>query len=385
MLPQELVDIIVGIVDVGDVASLKAFSLVSLSFCAATQPILFRSLTLKGHVRPSNYAAASRLFNESPHIGAYVKELTMELPLATYLEGRKGIPAVLAKLTAVRRCIIDGGIDYKWDSLCDATLLEFVSRQPLQYLRLRAVKEIPPSWVKSFVASVPKLSFSLVTLRSDCSPDPALPSMPITELVLDKGTTDVSDLFAAQGYAIPLHRLTFHDGYPLVAAAAPTLHHLRIGTPSISARGLEWQSVTSLPSLISFDIEVGFEDRTEAWVRDALTSIMRAKVPAGSGSRFRHLEEIVITYLPMWEYTPPGEAYGHFLEHIDTAISSLVPHPRLRWRLRFVGTGREERFLDLATFIVGQMPLLDALDRLTFETYEPSKWNDEFLEIGGRD
>ncbi|KAJ6454124.1 hypothetical protein C8R45DRAFT_627465 [Mycena sanguinolenta] len=377
MLPQELVDTIVAIVDVDDKRTLKALALVPSTWCAATQPILFRSLTLKGRIHPSNYMKASKLLTGSLHLGTYVKELTLELPLPSYLEGRTAVAVVLAMLTAVRRFIVDGGDKYPWDDFCDTSLVEFVSRQPLEFLRFRAIRDIPLSVFISSISPVSALSCSSVTLRdiTDAVPGQTCRSS-ITDLVLDQGTQDISRLLSPPGYSLPLRRLTVRDGLSLIPPAARTLYYLRIGAPT-DTPSLDWTTAFTFPSLISFEIETVFEDCPEAWMRDSITAILRSKAQGGQESRY--LEEIVITYLPIWEHTFPGDLYTVFLGQLDDALSSHIPHPRLRWRLRFVGTGREDRFATLVGFITAQMPVMDALGRLNFETYEPNKWTDEFL------
>ncbi|KAF7369584.1 hypothetical protein MVEN_00289100 [Mycena venus] len=386
-LPQELVHIIVGLVDATDICSLRAFALVSPSFRVASQLILFRALTLKGHVRPGNYLAASRLLTRSPHIGAYVREVTIELPLATYDNAIKGIPTALATLTAVQRCIIDGGTgdQFVWNYLLCEAIVEFVSRQPLRYLHLCAVKAIPlPAFIQ-LATSSPALFFSSVALQDTTAqnPPPARLLL-ITELSLDNGTGDISTLLSHEGHAPPLRHLSVHYGLatlPLIIGAARSLEYMRFGSP---ATEIDPISIPPLPSLRSFEIEVDFDQHAAPWVRDALAAILRSKLnpPGGAvlASPSCPLEEITITYLPVWESPPPSSsAYIEFLAQLDRTLSSLARTPRLRWRLRFVGTGREVRFARLVGFIAEHMPQMDALDRLVFETYEPKKWNGEFL------
>ncbi|KAJ7346370.1 hypothetical protein DFH08DRAFT_961802 [Mycena albidolilacea] len=282
LLPQEIADIILGMVDAED--SLKACALVYRSLCAATPRILFRSLKLKGHGRLSNYTAASKLFGRSSHIGAYVKDMKIDLPVGAYSDANKAIlTAVLAKLTAVRRCKIDGGTKYMWESLCDKALVAFLSWRPLQSLSLRAIKRIPLLVLAPFVASVPVLSFTYVTLQDNSSGAPPVtnPSS-LTDLVLDKGTEDIiTCLFSSSpARALPLQRLSVRDAscLPLIAAAAPTLRYLRIGSPVTKTDPLlSLESIPSLPSLRSFELEGDSDFADPAWVRDTITSILHCK------------------------------------------------------------------------------------------------------------
>jgi hypothetical protein len=162
-----------------------------------------------------------------------------------------------------------------------------------------------------------------------------------------------------------------------------TLRYLRIGSPVTKTDPLlSLESIPSLPSLRSFELEGDSDFADPAWVRDAITSILCCK-PRDHNSNFesasRPLEEIVITYLPAWKYARPRFIYGDFLAEMDRTLSSHVSVPRLRWRLRFVGGGREDRFARLVDLIGAWLPRLGAADPLCFESYEPRHWNDEFL------
>jgi hypothetical protein len=227
-----------------------------------------------------------------------------------------------------------------------------------------------------------------VTLRDTSSGAPPVtnPSS-LTDLVLDKGTEEIiTCLFSSSpARALPLQRLSVRDAscLPLIVAAAPTLRYLRIGSPATkTVPVLSPESIPSLPSLRSFELEGDSDFADPTWLRETVTSILRCKPPGESSdseSASRPLEEIVITYLPAWKYTRPGFVYGNFLAEMDRTLSSHVPVPQLRWRLRFVGGGREDRFARLVDFIGPQMPRLDVAGRLAFESYEPRHWTDEFL------
>ncbi|KAK7058167.1 hypothetical protein R3P38DRAFT_2844642 [Favolaschia claudopus] len=64
--------------------------------------------------------------------------------------------------------------------------------------------------------------------------------------------------------------------------------------------------------------------------------------------------------------------------HLLQKQRQSVNHPP-PWRFRFVGTRREEYFDNIVAFINEQMPNLEALEVLIFDTYEPQKWEEEFL------
>ncbi|KAJ6592567.1 hypothetical protein B0H19DRAFT_1088045 [Mycena capillaripes] len=385
-IPQELVDSIVRMVDPADHSTLKACALTSSSLCSASQQILLRFLTLKGHIYPSNYVEASTLFMESPHLGAYVTDVKIELPSeGTYAAAMVGLPRVLEKLTRVRRCIVEGGTGSAGHKLAfSPDLVGFVSRQPLEFLSVRAVRGISPTVFKSFLISVPALSFCDVELLDyfyDDGDDPS-PTPAVTDLVLDKGTNDILEALTPPenaAYTSSLRRLSIRFGtdLPSLVAATRNLQHIRIGSPITSeTQGPtpRLNSLPPLPFLTSFELELDYGDHSAEWVNDAISAILRAK----DGPESLHLKEITITYHPMWEWSYPDDDYAAFLTRLDERLSSHSSCPRLQWRFRFVGVGREERFDLLNAFTEQHMTRLDAMGHLIFETYEPH-WRDEFL------
>ncbi|KAJ7441330.1 hypothetical protein B0H11DRAFT_2096546 [Mycena galericulata] len=388
MLPQELVDTIVGLLDATDTHSLKACALVSPSLCCACQAVLFRSITLKGRkgdMYPSNYNAAGTLFTKSSHIGAYVRELKIELPLGLATrEEAMAISQVLTNLTEVRRCVFEGGASTTWDKLgFGAAILDFLFRQPLKYFCIRAVTGIPLVAFMHLFASAPALSFSDVDVCGITDVSEALTDPPsVTELVLDRGTQWISDLLSTPEYALHTRELRrvsvrYGLGLPLLIATAPTLYHIRVGSPAMTTDDCS-QSLPPLPSLRSFEIESAFKARTAPWVSDTINAILASRSISGTDEDAPRLEQLTITYRPAWDWTIPGGPYALFLEALDRQVTNHGPSLRLRWRLRFVGVGREDRFEMLRAFIELHMPQLNTMDRLSFETYEPN-WRDEFL------
>ncbi|KAJ7744736.1 hypothetical protein DFH07DRAFT_942957, partial [Mycena maculata] len=306
MLPQELVNTIVGIIDCTDIDTLKSCALACSSLCSATQPILFRSLTLRGGIPPdpANYAAVTTLLTESPHIGAYITDLILQLPSeATYLAGAEDLPKILAKLARVRRCIIKGGEGCTWyklgPALCSA-LLDFVSRQPLDSLRVRSVT-CPQLAFRHLVDSAPDLSFKWVDVSiTNTHWAPARPASPmITSLALDQGTETISHLLSRPDYApyvASLRRVSLRDGLgmPLVNATARTLEHIRLGRPvSTHSDPLPpLPPLPILPSLRAFEIEVDFDASTAPWVSDTIVDVLRSKTRR-PGAGWRPLEQLI--------------------------------------------------------------------------------------------
>ncbi|KAJ7116542.1 hypothetical protein C8R44DRAFT_739244 [Mycena epipterygia] len=391
MLPQELVDIMVDMVGDTDIVTLKACALASASLCSASQPILFRSLTLKSLPNPSNYVAASTLLTKSPHIGKYITNVKIGLPSSGTTPAEiEAISRVVAKLTKVRRCIITGeGAGRDWDALGStlcSDLLDFVSQQTLESLSVCLVKQISPAALICFASSAPTLSFSSVSMRDSIHTSSFVHPPSVNDLVLDEYTQDISDKLSLPEYAAytaDLRRISVRYGPStlIVHHTAHTLQHIRIGAavskfilgpsqPSV----FRLRSLPPLPSLLSFDIQVKFDERIAEWVSDTITAILDSKkIP-----KCCNLEEVAITYLPEWYWTLPGDSYAAFLTALDGWISAFTPCPRLQWRIRFVGTEREKHFALLTVFISDHMPRLHSLDRLVFDTYEPD-WNGGFV------
>ncbi|KAF7369553.1 hypothetical protein MVEN_00285300 [Mycena venus] len=182
----------------------------------------------------------------------------------------------------------------------------------------------------------------------------------MTELGLDKGIEHISTLFSHEDHVPPLRRLSVLNGpasLPLIIGAVRTLEHIRFGSPSAQTGPI---SIPHLLSLCSFEIEADFlRDRIAPWVRDGFTTLIHAELyPPGGNimpSSSRPLEEAIITYLFMRQASSILSPYAEYLAQLGRTLSSLARTPRMPWWLSFV-----------------RRPLV-------FETYEPKKWNDEFL------
>ncbi|KAF7293094.1 hypothetical protein MIND_01208800 [Mycena indigotica] len=87
-LPQELVDIIVEDIGSDDRPSLKACSLISRSFCAPAQKLLFQSFRLLPSLyRSLSLATLDELQARSPHISNHVRRLTIHCTSSRLGEG----------------------------------------------------------------------------------------------------------------------------------------------------------------------------------------------------------------------------------------------------------------------------------------------------------
>ncbi|KAJ7453795.1 hypothetical protein FB451DRAFT_1373679 [Mycena latifolia] len=94
-------------------------------------------------------------------------------------------------------------------------------------------------------------------------------------------------------------------------------------------------------------------------------------------SHSSNVEEITLTYRPSWSTERPDEKYASPRAQMEQLVLHRQPHPHLRWRIRFVGARREERFIVLSDFIKQKMPRLQEMGLLAFETYKPD-WSGGF-------
>ncbi|KAJ6526520.1 hypothetical protein DFH09DRAFT_1285909 [Mycena vulgaris] len=231
----------------------------------------------------------------------------------------------LGRTSALRRCVIEGGERVDWSQLGVRLGVELV--QFLLASRCSLCLHIPPSLV---------------------------------DLVLDAGTGSVSELLVD-----PEH--------------------------SAHTRDLRRISTWIPPALLSFEIELEFSDRAESWVSDTILAILASKRPSSSPSSPpsstpsdsdpapHPLRELTITYLPQWSYSPAGSEYADCLTALDGWLAAHRTVPHLRWRIRFVGVGRAERFARLREFIEEHLPRLAVMQRVDFETYEPPSWEGGFM------
>ncbi|KAF8192692.1 hypothetical protein K438DRAFT_1829508 [Mycena galopus ATCC 62051] len=239
-LPQELVNAIIAELEVGDLETLRAYSLVGPRFRVPSQQILLHSITLSGWLKdvsqPENYGAARILLEESPHVATYVTGL--KLRLRTPLLDADSLQWVLQQLVNVRRCAVDGHRQLLyWDrlpsSLAEA-LLDFTSRQKLHDLRVARLAGLPG---EVFLRAAPTLSFfRVLTLMGIPDPPTDIVSPTVLDLVLHSGSGAIYTLLAYPSfnpYISKLRRLSFkpinhHRSQPLVVPAADTLEHIHL-------------------------------------------------------------------------------------------------------------------------------------------------------------
>ncbi|KAJ7124322.1 hypothetical protein C8R44DRAFT_875373 [Mycena epipterygia] len=129
-------------------------------------PSLMPPVTFCGHVEN----AVCALLEESPHIVPYIRRLKIELPSPfRTLSQYQSLQPILAKLTNVWRCAIDGGtFGVRWTYLppdISSALVDFVARQTLISLRLRTFEDIPQSVFLRLITSASRLAIQFVNIN----------------------------------------------------------------------------------------------------------------------------------------------------------------------------------------------------------------------------
>ncbi|KAJ7456035.1 hypothetical protein B0H11DRAFT_2066641 [Mycena galericulata] len=163
-LPQELVDVVIDNVDLPE--DLKALALVSRPFVAGTQARIFRHLTLSSDTggdglfmikRPGTLSRLSAILSQSPHLGAYVRDLHINLDL-----GKSDVHVLLAPtlqlLTRVSRTAItyNRGCHWSWSSWTDemrAALIDLLCLPTMRSLALVRCTDVPATIIRHAMAS----------------------------------------------------------------------------------------------------------------------------------------------------------------------------------------------------------------------------------------
>ncbi|KAJ7473907.1 hypothetical protein B0H11DRAFT_2195532, partial [Mycena galericulata] len=157
-IPQELIDSIIWQLD--DKDCLRACSLVSCNFREPSQRSLFPSLDLGRSGR--THEAAASLLAESPHIGSYVRKLSIQLAPSDVPSNGRGVEslrAVLDRLPNVTQCTVRGdAFGRRWDGIKShgCALLEFIERNKVAELHVLFMKDIPLP-VLARIAATPRI------------------------------------------------------------------------------------------------------------------------------------------------------------------------------------------------------------------------------------
>ncbi|KAJ7676955.1 hypothetical protein DFH06DRAFT_1169409 [Mycena polygramma] len=363
-IPQELVDSIIAELD--DLDSLKTCSLAGPMFRDPSQRRLLRCITLTGwphnDLRNGNCAAARTLFDQSPHLAAYVQDLKILLNPGPDLDHLQDILLILKN---VRRCIVDGhGQQFRWNNLnpgLAAAFVKFFSRQALQDLRLCRVVITPSA---SFIWAVPSLS-SYITGATKLNPDLSGTPSTLRDLALHFGSQDLCALLASpdfRSHIAGLRRLSilprFDDSMALITAAAGTLQHIHFDcdVPTMAMH----MPLPELPALRILEFRISFDTQT----LDPLLITLSCILESSNSPTFA---DVVLTF-PVWNYRLlQSAARSRYMTVLDAAFVAHPAVPRMRWRASFAEPSNIDCFTDLVKL---GLPALDARGKLVVEEYQ---------------
>ncbi|KAJ7734563.1 hypothetical protein DFH07DRAFT_844731 [Mycena maculata] len=169
ILPQELLDAIID--EIRDAVTLQSCALVATSFVPLCQRKIYRSLYLwarqsrKPRISQEHWSLreAHRTFVESPHLGAYVHDLTIELPDAA---SKLAALEVLRLVPNIKRLLVDGRCMESWIVPPGAAnaMFECLARPSLRRLHLMNVASAPSALIVA-ATLIPAVSLSNVTVH----------------------------------------------------------------------------------------------------------------------------------------------------------------------------------------------------------------------------
>ncbi|KAJ7821724.1 hypothetical protein B0H13DRAFT_1920545 [Mycena leptocephala] len=359
-LPQEVINNIVA--ELNDVEALKACSLAGpLSAIPASA-----SSSSTSHLVLVFWIPRDIVHYESPHLGRFIKYLTIRIYRNASPAQLDSLRNVLSKLTNVRRCSIYGN-DLHWKNIIPGPLVDFLSSQQLFKLHLSSITAIPPV---AFLQASPSLSFCNISLERDVEGVSwsASPSASIEDLVLHPRTSDIYALLThpvSIPYINALRRLSLdpnncHTG-TLIAAAADEDPYIR--APVV---------LPALPALRFVEAFIGLPtERTKiTFLLDTITSVL-------TSSRSSVIDEIVVTF----EHVSDPEVLlpapdMRAMAGLDAELLGHSAAPPIRWRISFAVA---EHATAYANHVKGRMPLANAKGKLVVEEYQrageyPDQW-----------
>ncbi|KAJ6552033.1 hypothetical protein DFH09DRAFT_1167743 [Mycena vulgaris] len=387
-IPQELINAIVGEVD--DTKSLKACALSASGFREPSQRILLRLLHLDND--PPNYGAVCTLLTASPHIGPYVTTLSIGLSSKHAAASHAGdLQQLLATLTKVRRCIIRGHYDCRWDRLASVAPVvgDFVQRQNLTELHLQFL-DIPLPVLAFLLTCAPTLSFYRVQVRPDLggdelpTPSPAPSTSIIRDLALFSLSETIADALLRPEFAFFTENIRTLRYMPLgVRDQDRSRSLISIAARTIERISLQWHSyhggygspIALLTSLRLIDLhEMPFSPSTSEWLVYGLYSLFASSPPT--------LEEIRFAcnvYSGVRHFRP------EIMAALRQGLENCPAAPRICWRVNVSGDERQREQLDgFAMFIRAGLPTVHEEGRL-FVQPPPTEEEDEVCEWAMRD
>ncbi|KAJ7255547.1 hypothetical protein C8J57DRAFT_1721642 [Mycena rebaudengoi] len=271
-LPQELVDSIVSGVD--DYSSLKSCSLVSTSFVAPAQRIIFKSLRLVAGGKHPKIDVVGDSLAASPHLATYIRHLTVILSNPDSEHEVHAMESILLAVRNIERLKIDGR-SMQWESIAPnlrAALQMIIALPSLHALSMVAVFGLPSTIIYSAASSVSTLGFHRVAVnRSDGPQQPPSVALDVqlTHLMLvgtGEAVHDLCDVFlAAPAQVARLERLSIdldRRSHPYMdqffTAIAPSLRHLSL---DIHMHSHEPISPPHLPLVRALDLQVSINAR----------------------------------------------------------------------------------------------------------------------------
>ncbi|KAF7342558.1 hypothetical protein MSAN_02012100 [Mycena sanguinolenta] len=283
-IPQELVEVILADFDpVVDRASLESVALTAINFAGPAQRVLFRSLGIHGHQKLGSFDRAFNLLAGSPHIGPYVKDLTIKLPLKAALEHHHLLERLLPQFSNVRRCVLNG-VGVSWDDLQPAlqsALTAFILRGTLDKLHLLHITNLPAGLIPLIAQTTPVLSLQNVFIKRGApfsQGEQASSEIPhLTHLMLSSPHGMQSHLcqqLTSPSCTANLLRLAVDQGLfadDLLHAVAPTLKEL-----SLNCTGTHQPfTLPSLPHLVTLELQIApsWVSMLPEWLPVALASL----------------------------------------------------------------------------------------------------------------
>ncbi|KAJ7613205.1 hypothetical protein FB45DRAFT_939141 [Roridomyces roridus] len=268
-IPHELVASIVDELQ-HDRGSLKSCSTVSSSFCPPSQRHLFRSMWLHRenwkHYTPTQRAlqagnsvpsgtikGAFNLLSESPHLAAYVRDLTVDLPDSA--DEDAPLEHILRTAANLERFVVFG-LAARWMEIppvLESALLDVFARPTLNGLHFLHLHGIPTRVIHRALTSLKVLSFYNTSAAPDQYDEPASQASPasVEELILcrNMSTTHMRIVSANAPPLAQLRRLFLWSGVDnlanrLLTLSAETLEHIEIDCGAL-------ESPLNLPALIS--------------------------------------------------------------------------------------------------------------------------------------
>ncbi|KAF7297321.1 hypothetical protein MIND_00965400 [Mycena indigotica] len=250
-LPQEIINTIIGHIPTSDASTLKASAAVCSSFHDPSRRKLFNTLRLyraRSLQRPTLEEGAE-LFDSSPSISAYVRDVVLEVSDAT--EDCVALEKILNRLVAdglLERLVINGR-GARWNIVAKAlptlpeALFAAMNLSSLTRLHLMHLRNVPSN-LFSTALGLPIVSFHQVSLRRNTAFVPGETPSRVGHLIIADSVTDSATPILQSLFSSPppsLKRLEVRlaqaeDNYEkrLLKMCSDTLEELVINTGELT-------------------------------------------------------------------------------------------------------------------------------------------------------